>query len=249
MAKLTVLGLYNYDPTLFDGLVFPAGIDKDTAINEILRRSGEFETIYPDFDFLKNMITFWGKKHYRTFEKWVYALSLEFEPLHNYDRHEEYEDIHVRNDQSKQNRNVAGFKTENDNVNRDSTGSTAASNDTTTTPNTTTTRNVSAYDSASYQPKEQETLTGSTNAKSNDLTNNTARSNEQTNRTANDINNENVTGSSNGTENIRHKAHLFGNIGTTKSTEMLLDYLDAERWNIYEHISDIFIDEFCIMVY
>jgi hypothetical protein len=205
--------------------VFPAGIDKDTAINEILRRSGEFETIYPDFDFLKAMITFWGKKHYRTFEKWVYALSIEFEPLHNYDRHEEYEDVHVStsNERSK--------------TDRDSTGSTAASNDTTTTPNTTTTRNVSAYDSSAYQPKEQETLTGTTNAKSNDLTNNTARSNEES------------TGARNGTENIRHNAHLFGNIGTTKSTEMLLDYLDAERWNIYEHIGDTFIDEFCIMVY
>ena len=35
-SKITLIGLYNYDPTIFDNLTFPTGIVKDVAINEIL---------------------------------------------------------------------------------------------------------------------------------------------------------------------------------------------------------------------
>ena len=44
-ATLTMIGLYNYDNTLFDNLTFPAGIDKDLAINQILMSCGEFEAL------------------------------------------------------------------------------------------------------------------------------------------------------------------------------------------------------------
>ena len=40
-----------------------------------------------------------------------------------------------------------------------------------------------------------------------------------------------------------------GNIGVTTSQQMLEAELDIVTWNLYEHISDIFIDEFCILVY
>ena len=99
-CKLTMIGLYNYDNTLFDGLTLPAGIDKETAVNEFLLKCGEFEVNYPNIDFMKMAITHWGKKHYRTFKKWVEALAIEFEPLYNYDRYEEYEDERKKNNKS-----------------------------------------------------------------------------------------------------------------------------------------------------
>ena len=46
--KLTTIGLYNYDSTLFDGLTLPTSIDKNIAVFEILNRSAEFEIIYPE---------------------------------------------------------------------------------------------------------------------------------------------------------------------------------------------------------
>ena len=36
MANMTLIGLYNYDNTLFDNLTLPEGINKDIAVNEIL---------------------------------------------------------------------------------------------------------------------------------------------------------------------------------------------------------------------
>ena len=42
---------------------------------------------------------------------------------------------------------------------------------------------------------------------------------------------------------------LSGNIGVTTSQQMLQSELDIARWNLYEHIADLFCSEFCIMVY
>ena len=193
MATLSLIGLYNYDNTLFDGLTLPAGIDKDICINEILRRCGEFELIYSDLDFNKSMIAQFGNKHNRTFTKWVEGLAEEFNPLHNYDRHEIYTDTHKSN---------------------------AVSNSATSTSSNAD-RKVSAYDASTMQPKENETTGGS--------------------GTGSAVNSSN--------DEVKHEAHLYGNIGVTTSTQMLEDFLRVERWNIYEHIADIFCDEFCIPVY
>lgn len=193
MATLSLIGLYNYDNTLFDGLTLPAGIDKDICINEILRRCGEFELIYSDLDFNKSMIAQFGNKHNRTFTKWVEGLAEEFNPIHNYDRHEIYTDTHKSN---------------------------AVSNSATSTSSNAD-RKVSAYDASTMQPKENETSGGS--------------------GTGSAVNSSN--------DEVKHEAHLYGNIGVTTSTQMLEDFLRVERWNIYEHIADIFCDEFCIPVY
>lgn len=184
-SKLTMIGMYNYDETLFDGITLPTGINKDVLIPEILRQCDEFEILYPNLDFLKAMIGNWSQKHYRTFEKWVAGLAEEFNPLHNYDRHEEYID-----------------------TSNSLTHTSSSSSDE---------RKVSAYDASSMQPREGESGTS--------------------------------TGSGVGAAESKHVAHLYGNIGVTTSTQMLEDFLRVERWNIYEHIAELFVDEFCIRVY
>lgn len=94
MAKLTLIGMYNFDDTLFEYLTLPDGIDKETLVNNILMQSGEFEVLYPNLDFLKMSIGAWSKKWQPTFERWQKALSIEYNPLENYDRHEEWTDSH-----------------------------------------------------------------------------------------------------------------------------------------------------------
>lgn len=46
-----------------------------------------------------------------------------------------------------------------------------------------------------------------------------------------------------------HKGHIYGNIGVTTSQAMLQAQLDVVKWNIYEHIKDLFMQDFCIMIY
>lgn len=91
-GKITLIGFYNYDNNLFDGLTFPEGIDKDTFISTCLQRGGEFEVIYANPEFLKNLITVWGKRWERTFSKWAEGLKAEWNPIENYDRYEEVRD-------------------------------------------------------------------------------------------------------------------------------------------------------------
>lgn len=90
LATLSLIGIYNYDNTIFDELTVPAGLDKDTLVNNILFRSGDFEVLYPDPDFLKPAIGVWSKKWNRTFSKWYEALQLVYDPISNYDRKEEW---------------------------------------------------------------------------------------------------------------------------------------------------------------
>lgn len=94
IAKITLYGMYQWDNTLFDDLVFPESdlLDKETAVKQILFDCGEFEVLYSDWDFLKGAITQWGKKWYYTFQKWLEALEVEYDPLENYNRVEHWND-------------------------------------------------------------------------------------------------------------------------------------------------------------
>lgn len=92
-AKLTLLGIESdlnyYGKSLFDSLKLPDGFEKDDIVNQILLDCGEFEVLYPSADFLTEAIGLWGKRWYRTFDKWLTALNIEYAPLENYDRTEE----------------------------------------------------------------------------------------------------------------------------------------------------------------
>lgn len=95
-AKITLFGMYKWmqlnDDDLFSGLTVPTGINKQTLINTILTNGGEFETLYADANFMKDMIGLWSDKWQRTMQKWYEALSIDYNPLENYDRMEEWSD-------------------------------------------------------------------------------------------------------------------------------------------------------------
>lgn len=249
-ATMTMIGLYNYDSTLFNGLTFPSGIDKDLAINQILMSCGEFEILYPNLEFMKFQIENWGKKNYFTFNKWVKALAEEFNPLYNYDRHEEYEDVHSRaaSDQSKTGRVNTG--TETDSTSTDVTGNAATSNSAHTDNDATVTRDVSAYDASTYQPKERETTGGGNTTAGNAITSEQTKTNTSNTSSTTDTSNEQTTGSRVESENAKHTAHLYGNIGVTTSVAMLKEYVGFYKdFNLYEQIADLFVNDFCIRIY
>ena len=257
MAKMTLIGMYNYDQTLFNGLTFPAGIDKDIAVNEILVRANEFCVLYTDPDFMKIQIGIWGQKHFRTFEKWVYALAQEFNPLHNYDRHEEFEDHSGKKSSSKTTADYTDARSVDMTAERTPNLRETSHEESTLTdgqmfPGNDETK-VSAYDSSSYEPKEKTTHDIGTIEHDTDssITNTTSGRDTTNNSGTDDMTRSGTLADTSGSETVNssHTAHLYGNIGVTTSTQMLEDYLRVERWNIYENIADIFVDEFCIQIY
>ena len=60
-ATLSILGLYNYDSTIFDNLVTPFE-DNENLIQNILMECAELEILYPDADFMKFAIGAWSQK-------------------------------------------------------------------------------------------------------------------------------------------------------------------------------------------
>ena len=199
--KLTLIGydtfFKNENDDLFKNLDLPEGLDKDTLTQNILLEGGEFEVLYADPIFMQSAIGVWSKREYDTFLRWVKALEIEYNPLENYDRHEDWTDT----------------------LDSDSTSRSQGTVDT----NSTSTLDVSAYDSTGYQPKD----------KTSDLIDtDTTDSNTST------LDNK-----------ARHTGHVHGNIGVTTSQQMLESELDLGYWNIYSRITEMFIKEFCIMIY
>lgn len=92
MSLLTVEGLYNYDNTLFDGFNVPEGLEKQIAIDTILMRTRELEILYPDFTYLKNHIAIWSNKYQINWKKLYDTTVLEYNPIENYDRMEDWSD-------------------------------------------------------------------------------------------------------------------------------------------------------------
>ena len=217
IAKITLIGMNNYmesmNDDLFKYLSLPSGINKQTLVNNILLRGGEFESLYGDPYFLQNMIGVWSEKWQRTFTKWMQALSINYDPLYNYDRHEIYKDI----------------RSENESNNR--TESATTTDKSTSSGSGSTENQVSAYDSATYSPHNKST-SSSSGTNDSTATSNASGTNKRT------------LG-----ETVSHDAHLYGNIGVTTSQQMLKDELDINEWNVYEHITDLFLNEFSIYVY
>ena len=248
-SKITLIGMYEFDNTLFDKLSFPAGIDRDLAISRIINKSEEFELLYSDFDYLKDRIGIWGEIHERTFKKWKEALDIEYEPLHNYDRHELYSDTRQRDYADESNKAYTDNKLRNF---EDSQSEASDSHSNTITGSesvSSTDQKVSAYDENNYSDKQKEDASARTNQTgSGDASGNITRNGRSDElNVADGKENNNTSGKSN--EVVKHDAHLFGNIGVTTSQQMLRDQLDIVTWNLYEHISDMFIEEFCILVY
>ena len=92
LAKITLIGMYDYDATLFDNMQIPETLDKQTLIGNILLRGGEFETLYASVPFMKQAIGIWSSKWEDTFERWAETVALEYNPIENYDRMEEWDD-------------------------------------------------------------------------------------------------------------------------------------------------------------
>lgn len=212
--KLTLIGLnrflHDLGDDLFENLVLPEDVDKDTLTENILLRGGEFEILYSDPYFMKDAIGLWSRKWNRTFTKWAEALAIEYNPLENYDRKENWTDTGNK-----------GVKTSGRRDNGTEQYYENYKNETET--------EVSAFDSSNYQPSEKVTETPSGKIL-NKFGEGTSGSEIE--------NNKNV-----------HDGRIHGNIGVTTSQQMLEAELTISEWNMYEHMTDLFLSEFVIPIY
>ena len=253
IAKITMIGLETAlayrNESIFDLLKLPEGIDADTVENNILMEGGEFEVVYAEPDFFKQMVGIWSKKHYRTFEKWTKALSIDYAPLENYDRFEEWDDTGSENSKTKRNGTTSDTSSGSVNNSRSEHDNEHMSGDNKVVTEGKTENEVSAFDSNTYQPENQSTNEGEEKTtSSNDRTASRNSSDDtsthsSSNGTSSD--NEDYTKGTTG----KHVGRIHGNVGVTTSQQMLRSELDIAKFNIVQQITDLFLQEFCIMIY
>lgn len=230
MQRMTLIGLYNYDASLFDLLALPEGYDKDTFIDSFLLEHGEKCVLYTDPDFMKFSIGAVSRKWQLELERIYEALSAEYNPIYNYDRHEEYEDT--------------------EGVTKGGTMTNKPNFDVKTTPNLSTTSNQTvsgntetqkaAFNSSNYEPDTkvientgttQVSQTGNTNTKTTGTT-------------------DNIETSDTEDRTLTHEAHIYGNVGVTTATKMT-DEIITQRMksNLYGLAGRIFANELLIQLY
>ena len=182
MARLTLNGMYQYDNTLFDGVILPADYDRDAVLAEIMKRSGQLYPYHQVPSILKADIQLWFSRNYLGFDRSMAALMAEYNPIENYNRVEAWTRTPNLTDKStlsgKDTSQLSGTDTSQlsgtDTDQLSGTDTTALSGTDTTeraydnykesmdySGTDTTERQVSAFDSSSYQPAEK-TITGRT---------------------------------------------------------------------------------------
>ena len=90
-ATLSVLGLYNFDSSLFDEMAYPSGFtneEKQTVVGNILMECAELEFLFPDFTAAKQAIGIWSRLNVAVWERIFTAANLEYNPIENYNRTE-----------------------------------------------------------------------------------------------------------------------------------------------------------------
>ena len=258
MAFLTVMGLYNFDNTLLNTLVFPGGMDGDKLKNAILLETAELEVVYPDPRFFKTAINLWSNTRLDTWNRIYYAARLEYNPIENYDRYETETSGNTRQHSGvdSTSESVQGSSvTDGENTRIISNKNTTSnSNQGSGTDSQTTTNEITAFDSNALVTHDRSATTGQN---SSTLTQSGTETQSGTDTLTDDTtitNTESKTGSFTHGEKIADSAsresHIHGNIGVTTSQQMLQSELEiSEKLNIYDYIVQEFKRRFCILVY
>ena len=226
IQRLTLIGIYDYDPTLFDGLTLPEGYNKQTFIDSLLLEHGEKCVLYSNPEFMKFSIGAWGRKWALELERIYKALSAEYDPIFNYDRYEEYTDNEGRRYKSEV---EAGHKA----TDAPDYGVTRETNNDAVTE-----EQISADNSGDYQPEHKTIVNGGKDTTT--TTGKTQNLDENSNSKTNDEEER----------ELKHKAHLYGNIGVTTSVQMWTEETRARmQYNLYDAAARLFANDLLIGIY
>lgn len=84
-AKLSILGLYRWNPDVFKNMSLPEGVDHEVLTWNILEQCAELEAIYADPDYMQASIINWSNMMLPNWKKINEALTAEYNPIWNKD--------------------------------------------------------------------------------------------------------------------------------------------------------------------
>lgn len=257
--RIPLISIIKYDlnhdeDDFLDCFYFPDDSLRDDFLNYFLLEYGEFTPIYQQPEMLITHITALSKALKHTIDKLYATLSLEYNPIENYDRHENSTDT-VESE-----KNVSG---EMDNTLTYSGGETTtySGGETTTYAGSETDsrephqieHKVSADNTGDYFPSSLDAENGDINTKTfNNRTDSTAYSNRNDSKQYN--NRYDVTRGNNSNEEAlnqtnTHAARIHGNVGVTTSQQMIESERQLVLFNFFDVVAGLYGEKLCILLY
>lgn len=219
-----IIALYNYDPTVLDGLKVPTAADLNPDIeyvdnypllsdadlrDELLARIGEMTPVYNKPDIFKHQVSVWARIHKPEWTKLWQSTIYAYNPIWNKDG--TYTETLDRSG------NNSG-KSSGSNSGKDTTGYGRVD-----------THNVTGYDTNSFSPNSQDVAGGADT------------------RNSSGSYSDNSSGSYADKQTLTRTEH--GNIGITTTQQMMKEEREAAVFNVYDYIIEAFKERFCIMIY
>lgn len=225
----STIDLLEADENLFSNMVVPEGIDREEVIDTIIEKYGMQTLFRPDPDYMKKHIGVWSKRKLLTWTKLYNTLHLEYNPIDNTDKYEDYVDTRETT------RETSG-----ENALTASGTDSRTENETAGTSRTETVdHDVSAENASDYQADTRDT----TSADTDETRKNTASGSNSTK--SNGTNSETETY----TDTFKHTLHTHGNIGVTTTQQMIEAERECVRYNLYEEIANDYQMAFCLDIY
>ena len=240
-AQMSILGLWQWDHSIFDLMQFPSFQDGETVheftqddkqllINNLMSECAELEILYPNPVVMKNMIGLWSGKELPTWIRFYKAALAEYNPIENYHRTEHSTETLANYDQhtGTDSNQASGSDT----INGGATDTNSGTD--------TTTGKITGYDSVQLVDHDQTTM-----LHGHVITN---IHNDGTTYGRKDTFTHGEKIDHGGT--IKNDVEAFGNIGVTTSQQMLESELELfPKLNVFNYIIESFKNRFCILVY
>lgn len=248
-ATLSIMGLYNYDNSVLDGLIqnlptaakIPADdvhiagqdLNADALLTELLAQSGELEFVYPNPDAAQKIITAWASINADRWQRLYNTMWFSYNPIWNKDgtttrTETEIHDLTITDKGTNDNK---GKGTEKRDLKLSETPNTI----------TTETKKIAGYNSNDFTNSEQQTIE---NTGTNETTN--------TGTVENSIEESSIisnTKTDKGDITRTYSSRETGNIGVTETQTMIQDERAVVNFNMSQIIINDFISRFCILVY
>lgn len=275
-ATLSLLGLYNHDNSILSSTVFPLpeGLDHETLDPLLLTETAELELLYPNFETMCTVIKAWASARSSSWARMIAALDAEYNPIHNYDRTETWSEGREAANSRSGSQADQGTHTQQDTTSNQTTTSEdreeTVDGDTTQagthsqqgTSSASVGRNVAGYNSAAADvPKAADSSSGTDSTSGTDnitgtedrttTTNTDGTSNSSGTHSVSGTDGNNRQWAENGTnaETVSRSGHVAGNIGVTRTQEMISEEIKLRALDIYKIIVNEFKTRFCLGVY
>lgn len=218
---LSIMGLYEYDNNIFQGLQVPEGLNREAVINEILLQCAELEIIYPNIDIMKLAITTWSIANQYTWQKLYDTMVVDYNPIWNVD--------------ANVTETLSG--TENRDIERSGSGSNnrtvnLADNE---TVDITDTEAVKGFNSDTWAESHKNNKAGTDNIAHTGTDNIALTDSESVD--------DDLTRSETRTQ------RRTGNIGVTTTQQMLEQERAIAEFNMVSYIAQSFKQRFCLLIY